>query len=698
MSLPLSTANLRSSSLPRTSMNRPERETQQTDESETDERHLGAGRAVNLVDLAFRYGPLPVMVIEPFANRILEANEAACGFLGLSLPELQCRSVHGLFAQSVGELISFTDEVLENQKGWTDELYIQVQGQNHNQGQSQGQIKEQAAPDRIRIEAVAKTLEVNDQICLQLVFQAFTDAERHRKEMEAHWHYRSGVQHWKRMAKVFRDFETENRLILDAAGEGIYGVDAEGLTTFLNPAAERMLGWSADELLGKNIHYTIHARHGDGSHYHIDGCPIYQAFQQGVVNSVDNEVFWHKDGHAIQVEYTSTPIKDGEQVVGAVVIFRDVSEKRLAQQQLMDALSEVETLRLKLQQENAYLQEEISSEFNHHQIVGKSPAIRAVLEKIQLVAGTDSTVLIHGESGTGKELIARAIHDTSARSERSLIRVNCAAIPADLFESEFFGHSKGAFTGATESRMGRFELADGGTLFLDEVGEIPLALQGKLLRVLQEQQFERVGESKTRSVNVRIIAATNQDLKARVAAGAFREDLYFRLNVFPIESVPLRQRKEDIPLLAQHFLHRAKERTHKRDLRLPLSQLERLKQYAWPGNIRELENIIERQVILARGNQLKFDFLQQDVAAVQDSADQNSNVQHAHTDVSRHPVKTEAEMKAIEKANLIAALQHCAGKVSGAQGAAAMLGIPATTLTSKLQKLGIRPVNYKARK
>ena len=190
--------------------------------------------------------------------------------------------------------------------------------------------------------------------------------------------------------------------------------------------------------------------------------------------------FWHKDGHAIEVEYTSTPIKDGEQVVGAVVIFRDVSEKRQAQQQLLNALKEVDTLRKKLELENAYLQEEISSEFNHHQIVGHSPAIRSVLEKINLVAGTDSTVLINGESGTGKELIARAIHDTSHRSGRSLIRVNCAAIPAELFESEFFGHSKGAFTGATETRMGRFELADGGTLFLDEVGRNPAGITGQV--------------------------------------------------------------------------------------------------------------------------------------------------------------------------------------------------------------------------
>jgi len=301
------------------------------------------------------------------------------------------------------------------------------------------------------------------------------------------------------------------------------------------------------------------------------------------------------------------------------------------------------------------------------------------------VAGTDSTVLINGESGTGKELIARAIHDTSHRSGRSLIRVNCAAIPAELFESEFFGHSKGAFTGATETRMGRFELADGGTLFLDEVGEIPLALQGKLLRVLQEQQFERVGESKTRSVDVRIIAATNQDLKANVENGTFREDLYFRLNVFPIESVPLRNRQDDIPLLAQHFLNRAKDRANRRHLKIPMSQIQKLKHYNWPGNIRELENIIERQVILAKRDTLSFDFLE-------DRNIKDANLSEQHTEPT---IKTESELKALERANVILALKHTKGKVSGDKGAAALLGIPATTLASKLKKLKIDAVRYK---
>ena len=269
----------------------------------------------------------------------------------------------------------------------------------------------------------------------------------------------------------------------------------------------------------------------------IDDCPIYAAFRDGAVHQVDGEVFWRKDGTPVWVEYTSTPIRDRGVVVGAVIVFRDVSQRREADEKLHAALAEVDRLRERLELENAYLQEEIRIETNPRGIIGHSEAIQTTLRQVKLVAPTDRPpCMITGESGTGKELIARAIHEASDRRDRPLIRVNCAAIPRELFESEFFGHVKGAFTGAMRDRIGRFELADGGTLFLDEIGEIPLELQGKLLRVLQEGKFERVGEERTRDVDVRMIAATNRDLKQEVQRGRFREDLYFRLNVFPIES------------------------------------------------------------------------------------------------------------------------------------------------------------------
>ncbi len=333
------------------------------------------------------------------------------------------------------------------------------------------------------------------------------------------------------------DFSSEamNQLILRAAGEGIYGVNADGKTTFVNPAAARMLGWNAEELVGHDMHSIVHHTRPDGSHYPEHDCPIYAAFRDGAVHQVDTEVFWRKDGTSFWVEYTSTPIHEHGQVVGAVIVFRDITQRREADEKLRAAHEEVDRLRERLELENAYLQEEIRIEGNHHGIVGRSGAIQKILRQVELVAPTDATVLITGESGTGKELIARAIHDASKRSRRPMIRVNCATIPREAFESEFFGHAKDAFAGALRDGVGRFELADGGTLFLDEVADMPIELQGKLLRVLEENSFERVGEQQTRTVDVRVIAATNRDLKQEVRRGRFREDLYFRLDVFPVE-------------------------------------------------------------------------------------------------------------------------------------------------------------------
>lgn len=369
---------------------------------------------------------------------------------------------------------------------------------------------------------------------------------------------------------------------------------------------------------------------------------------------------------------------DNGHLVGAVVIFRDVSDRKLAESKLRKALEEVEQLKHKLELENAYLQEEISEGYNSHHIVGRSPAVQQVAHQIQLVAPTVATVLITGESGTGKELIARAIHSASERNSRPLIRVNCAAIPQDLFESEFFGHVRGAFSGALNDRLGRFEVADGGTLFLDEVGELPLGLQGKLLRVLQDGEFERVGESTTRSVDVRVIAATNRNLKQLVKDGKFREDLYFRLNVFPIRSVPLRERLEDIPLLTAHFLQKTCQRFHKPELKVSIAQIQRLQNYDWPGNIRELENMIERQVILSRGDKLLLD----DLALKHEQPVREISVQTSEA-------LTEGDCKQVLYKATIDALRQAKGKVYGEHGAAYLLGIKPTTLASRLKKMGI---------
>ncbi|MEJ2466892.1 MAG: sigma 54-interacting transcriptional regulator, partial [Candidatus Thiodiazotropha sp.] len=323
-------------------------------------------------------------------------------------------------------------------------------------------------------------------------------------------------------------------------------------------------------------------------------------------------------------------------------------------------------------------------EHNYKEIVGRSSAITQVIQKIELVAPTDAAVLITGESGTGKELIARAIHEGSSRHDRPMIRVNCASIPRELFESEFFGHIKGSFSGAISDRAGRFELADGGTLFLDEIGEIPLELQGKLLRVLQEQQFERVGESVTRHVDVRIIAATNRDLRSEVETHHFREDLYFRLNVFPIVSIPLRQRQEDIPILASHFLKLACSKFGKSELQFTQGDMDRMLSYPWPGNIRELINVIERAVILSQHQRLHLDFSinHQNRDSIQPPATQTATIQ------------TEEELRQREVDNIIAALKQCNGRLFGHQGAAQTLKVKPTTLASRIKRLGINRHQY----
>ena len=478
---------------------------------------------------------------------------------------------------------------------------------------------------------------------------------------------------------AFGRIERENQLILRAAGEGIYGVNAEGKTTFVNPAAERMLGWNAEELVGRDMHAMVHHTHPDGSPYHSHDCPIYAAFRDGTVHQVEQELFWRRDGTSFWVDYTSTPIRDNGVLIGAVIVFRDVTQRREADEKLRAAHAEVERLRKRLELENAYLQEQIRIDGNHHGIIGRSAAIEKTLSQVELVAPTDATVLITGESGTGKELVARAIHDASRRANRPLIRVNCAAIPAELFESEFFGHAKGAIKGALRDRIGRFELADGGTLFLDEVSEIPLVLQSKLLRVLQERQFERVGAARTRDVDVRVIAATNRDLKAMVRRGRFREDLYFRLNVFPIDLVPLRERSDDVPLLAVHLLDRACKRLKTGELRLTEADARRLAQYAWPGNVRELQNVIERAAILARNGRVRIDLPDLTTGTGRRAMAANG----------KPTILTEDDRRERDRINIMAALEACGGKVFGRGGAAELLDVKPTTLASRIKALGI---------
>jgi formate hydrogenlyase transcriptional activator len=335
------------------------------------------------------------------------------------------------------------------------------------------------------------------------------------------------------------------------------------------------------------------------------------------------------------------------------------------------AYRQIEGLKDKLAEEKLYLEDEIKTEYNFEEIVGDSPALKRVLKQLEIVAPTDSTVLIQGETGTGKELVARALHHLGARRERTFVKLNCAAIPMGLVESELFGHEKGAFTGAIAQKIGRFELANGGTLFLDEIGDVPLELQSKLLRILQEQEFERLGSTRTIRVDVRLIAATNRDLHQMVADREFRSDLYYRLNVFPIDVPPLRERTEDIQTLVRHFVSKYARRMKKTIESIPSHSMEALSRYAWPGNIRELENFIERAVILSPGPTLQIPLaeLKQSEQAL--------------------PPAHSMSLTAAEAAHIQRVLKETNGVIGGPSGAAARLGMKRTTLHAKIKKLGI---------
>ncbi len=471
----------------------------------------------------------------------------------------------------------------------------------------------------------------------------------------------------KKAEEALKKSEERFRTLFESAPIGISINDANGKFVQVNKSFQEMLGYTEEELRGISFREVTFEE--DLAESKI----LFGELVEGKRNEFNTEKrYLKKNGSIMWANTNCSSVRDlNGNFIYTFAMVEDITDRKRAEEALREALSEVEQLKNRLQAENIYLQEEIKSEYNFEEIIGQSESLRKALRSVEKVAPTDASVLIFGETGTGKELLARAIHNLSKRRDRPLVKVNCGAISAGLVESELFGHEKGAFTGALQRRIGRFELSNGGTIFLDEVGELPLDTQVKLLRVLQEGEFERVGSSKPIKADVRVIAATNRDLSDAVKSGAFRSDLFYRLNVFPLEVPPLRERKSDIPLLVNFFVTKFAKRLGKQVEGISKETMNKLVNYPWPGNIRELQNIIERAVVVSTGPTIQIDESVLGLNIVPET-------------------EVKETLEEVERTHIIRALEQTNWVIHGKQGAASILGINPNTLRSRMQKLGIR--------
>jgi PAS domain S-box-containing protein len=465
----------------------------------------------------------------------------------------------------------------------------------------------------------------------------------------------------KRTEEALRQSEQQLRALFEFSPDAIIASDREGRITQVNARVESFFGYDRSELLGQSIEILVPERF---RHTHPGRRKDYSDQARVRPMGVGLELYGRrKDGSEFPVDIMLGPVETAE---GRIVlsVIRDLTEKSKAEEALRRS-----------EREKQYLEEELNTESRFEDIVGESVGLKRILKHVETVAATDVTVLILGETGTGKEVIARTIHQLSARKERTLVKLNCAAIPAGLLESELFGHEKGAFTGAIDRKIGRLELAHEGTLFLDEIGDLPLELQPKILRALQEKEFERLGSTRTIPVNVRLVAATNRDLTKMVADKQFRSDLYYRLKVFPITIPPLRERREDIPLLVNYFVDKHSRRLDRKIETVPAEIMRALTRWDWPGNIRELENFIERAVILSKGPVLRAPLAELEVP-------------------EESPTAQDSTLETKEREHILRVLRETKGKIAGPNGAAARLGLIRTTLNSKMKKLGIERNDY----
>lgn len=470
----------------------------------------------------------------------------------------------------------------------------------------------------------------------------------------------------------------------------LHTIDQEGRITDVSDHWLDKLGYEREEVVGRSILDFMTSEAGEHARVRLK-----DLFDAGDLKNVARQMVT-KSGEVLDVLCSTHKEVDKEKGIRRLLVAsKDMTERNRGEGKLREAYGEIARLKEELERERDYLREEVSVSMNFGRIVGESPALGAMLARIEAVADTPANVLIVGETGTGKELVAHAIHGRSRRADAPLVKVNCASIPRELFESEFFGHAKGAFTGAYKDRIGRFQLADGGTIFLDEVGEIPIELQGKLLRVLQEREFERVGEDVTRQVDVRVIAATNRDLEKEVEAGNFREDLYYRLSVFPVQVPPLRKRGDDVIQLAVHFLQQICRDFGRSVPNFTQGQVEDMRRYDWPGNIRELKNVIERAVILTR-EEGKLELSLPAAGSAPDIADAADRTPVSVLPEQGDNFVTEAEMKRQQRENIRRALEHAGWRVSGEGGAAELLGLKPSTLTDRMRALKLaKPDNVK---
>ena len=460
----------------------------------------------------------------------------------------------------------------------------------------------------------------------------------------------------------------------------LHTVDVEGRVVTATDHWLQKMGYTRDEVVGRSIMDF----YSEADRKRFAAGRLQDVISGGEFSNEERQMVT-KSGQVLDLVMSAISDRDASgRVHQMLVASKDITQRNRAERKLRASLTENARLRKEIERERDYLREEVNVSRNFGRIVGNGTALKHMLSQVEAVAQTPANVLILGESGVGKELVARAIHARSSRSAAPLVKVNCASIPEELFESEFFGHVKGAFTGAHRDRVGRFQLADGGTIFLDKIGEIPIELQGKLLRVLQESEFEKVGDDITRSVDVRVIAATNRNLEELIVARRFREDLFYRLSVFPIVVPPLRERPEDVIQLAQHFLESICNDFGRSPYKLTRSQAAVISDYDWPGNVRELKNVIERAVILSNGNTLRLDLsMPAHDPALPDSME-------LHERKGEDQILTDKQMRELQKGNLTAALKATNWKVSGKDGTAELLGVRPTTLYDRMKTFNIR--------